>query len=416
MCCSSSRPGFNSNAAIQDVRAKVDQAKRDLPADADEPGVFEVNISLFPVVVVTLSGDLCERTLTTIARDAKNTIEQVPGVLVGGRPGNPRRGGGDHRRADAARQLWRIADLIRRQAAAGGNSLVAAGALEGPQGRFAIKVPALIEKPEDVLNIPVAASSLGERDARRRRRYPPDLQGRHHDHPGQRQAGGGDRGEEAHRRQRHRDRRRRARGGRAAGRSAGRNRSMSPSSRTSRRKSGSFSTTCRTASLTGVLLVVVIMLFILGGRASLFIGIAIPASFLTGILGLDLFGMTLNIVALFSLILAVGMLVDDAIIVSEFAERRMSEGIPRARGLCARRHPHVRPGDGGHPHPHRRLLAAAVLARHRRPVHEVPADHADRDAVGLAGDGADLHADARRDDRPCPSGGRGEVEARQRPT
>src|SRR6202171_2871708 len=52
-----------------------------------------------------------------------------------------------------------------------------------------------------------------------------------------------------------------------------------------------------------------------------------PVSFLTGILGLSLFGLTMNIVVLFSLILAVGMLVDDAIIVSEFAERRVSEGM-----------------------------------------------------------------------------------------
>src|SRR4051812_107539 len=90
---------------------------------------------------------------------------------------------------------------------------------------------------------------------------------------------------------------------------------------------------------TGVLLVVVIILFALGFRASLFIGIAIPASFLTGILGLQLAGLTVNIVVLFSLILAVGMLVDDAIIVSEFAERRMSEGMaPReAYSLAARR-------------------------------------------------------------------------------
>ena len=72
---------------------------------------------------------------------------------------------------------------------------------------------------------------------------------------------------------------------------------------------------------------VVIILFFLGGRASIFIGIAIPFSFLVGILGLSMAGMTLNIVVLFSLILAVGMLVDDAIIVSEFAERRMSEGM-----------------------------------------------------------------------------------------
>ena len=74
---------------------------------------------------------------------------------------------------------------------------------------------------------------------------------------------------------------------------------------------------------TGVLLVVVIILFALGFRASLFIGIAIPASFLAGVLGLQLAGLTVNIVVLFSLILAVGMLVDDAIIVSEFAERRI---------------------------------------------------------------------------------------------
>ena len=53
--------GFDSAKALQDVRAKVDDGKRDLPADADEPGVHEVNLSLFPVVILTLSGDLSER-------------------------------------------------------------------------------------------------------------------------------------------------------------------------------------------------------------------------------------------------------------------------------------------------------------------------------------------------------------------
>jgi multidrug efflux pump len=91
--------------------------------------------------------------------------------------------------------------------------------------------------------------------------------------------------------------------------------------------------------ITAVLLVFVIMLVVLGGRASLFIGIAIPASFLTGILGLQVAGLTVNIVVLFALILAVGMLVDDAIIVSEFAERRMAEGMPAgaAYALAAKR-------------------------------------------------------------------------------
>ena len=73
--------GFDSKSALADVRAKVDDAKRDLPRDADEPQVQEVNLSLFPVLVVALAGDVPERTLLRLARQAKNAIEQVPGVL-----------------------------------------------------------------------------------------------------------------------------------------------------------------------------------------------------------------------------------------------------------------------------------------------------------------------------------------------
>src|SRR5436190_2083448 len=73
--------GFDSKSALADVRAKVDEAKRDLPRDADEPNVQEVNLSLYPVLVVALSGDLPERTLLRIARGAKTAIEQVPGVI-----------------------------------------------------------------------------------------------------------------------------------------------------------------------------------------------------------------------------------------------------------------------------------------------------------------------------------------------
>src|SRR4029078_9413452 len=73
--------GFDSKSALADVRAKVAQAKRDLPKDADEPNVQEVNLSLYPVLVVALSGQVRERTMLQIARAAKNAVEQVPGVL-----------------------------------------------------------------------------------------------------------------------------------------------------------------------------------------------------------------------------------------------------------------------------------------------------------------------------------------------
>src|SRR5690242_21674759 len=62
--------GFDSKAALADVRAKVDDAKHDLPRDVDEPQVLEVNLSLYPVLVVGLSGDVPERTLLRMARAA----------------------------------------------------------------------------------------------------------------------------------------------------------------------------------------------------------------------------------------------------------------------------------------------------------------------------------------------------------
>ena len=74
--------GFDSNAALADVRAKVDEAKRDLPRDAEEPAVREVNLSAFPVLVVGLSGDVPERTLVEVARTLRTYIEQSPGVLA----------------------------------------------------------------------------------------------------------------------------------------------------------------------------------------------------------------------------------------------------------------------------------------------------------------------------------------------
>ena len=150
--------GFDSKAALADVRAKVDEAKRDLPRDADEPTVQEVNLSLYPVLVVALAGDLPERTLARLARSAKNAIEQVPGVISA-----EIRGVRDEAVEIVAEpMLMKSYGVSLEQLIAvtqQSNSLVAAGALEGATGRFAVKVPALIEKPQDMLQIPVAASA-----------------------------------------------------------------------------------------------------------------------------------------------------------------------------------------------------------------------------------------------------------------
>ncbi len=317
--------GFNSDVALADVRAKVDDAKRDLPADADEPGVHEVNLSLFPVIIVTLSGDLSERALGTLSRQAQDALEQVPGVLSATLQGT----------RDEAVEIIAEPMLLKSYgvsldqfafAASAGNSLVAAGALEGPQGRFAVKVPALIETPEDVLNIPVAASNaaavtLGDVASIRPTFKDATSITRVNGHPAvaievSKRAGANlidtvDGVKVA-----------------IATLEKGWPQTVKVQFLQDQSKFiKDMLTDLQNSVITAVLLVVVIILFFLGGRASIFIGIAIPFSFLVGVLALSMAGLTVNIVVLFSLILAVGMLVDDAIIVSEFAERRMSEGM-----------------------------------------------------------------------------------------
>lgn len=78
--------------------------------------------------------------------------------------------------------------------------------------------------------------------------------------------------------------------------------------------------------ISGVILVVLVLLFFLGLRNALFVGLAIPLSMLMGILFLAVTGVTMNIVVLFALILALGLLVDNAIVVVENIYRYMQEG------------------------------------------------------------------------------------------
>jgi len=81
--------------------------------------------------------------------------------------------------------------------------------------------------------------------------------------------------------------------------------------------------------LAAVLLVFIVIIGILGIRSALLVGVAIPGSFLMGILLIGSFGITINMMVLFALIMAVGMLVDGAIVVTEMADRRMAEGDSR---------------------------------------------------------------------------------------
>src|SRR5262245_40130227 len=318
--------GFDSKSALADVRAKVDTAKHDLPRDMDEPQVLEVNLSLYPVIVVGLSGDVPERTLLRIARATKNALEQAPGVLAAELRGA----------RDEAVEIIIEPTLMKSygigldqlgQLTQAFNTLIAAGALEGQSGRFAVKVPSLFERPQDILKVPVIATQTAAVTLLDIAQIKPTFKDatsitRVNGRPAMTievsKRTGANLIETVD----------------AVKYVVGQLQKQWPESvhvtftQDKSKVIRQMLADLQNSVATGVLLVAIIILFALGFRASLFIGIAIPASFLAGVLGLQLAGLTVTLVVLFSLILAVGMLVDDAIIVSEYAERRMAEGMP----------------------------------------------------------------------------------------
>ena len=330
-------PSTNLSTALEDTRNKVSDAKRDLPSGADDPTVNEVNISEFPVLVVTLSGHIPERTLTAAARELRDQIEEVPGVLEASLQGA---------RDDLVEVVidpmklssygLQLDQMV--QAIGASNSLVAAGALKGEEGSYPVKVPALIETVEDVANLPIVASGSAVVRAQDlatiRSTYKDAVTITRLD------------GEPAIAIE--------------VKKRTGANivetieaTKLVADNFAARMPEGVNVTYTQDKSvfvnqllgdlqnhvMIAVILVFIVILYALTGRASMLIGLAIPASFLMGILMLGMLGYTMNMIVLFSLILAVGMLVDDAIIVTEFAERRMSEGMPKEQAfeLAAKR-------------------------------------------------------------------------------
>lgn len=330
--------GTDVDLALQDSRAKVDAAKAKLPGETEEPTVTEIKFARFdPMLVLNLAGDVPERTLTIIARDLKEKIEGISGVLevslVGVREElmevviDPR--AMESYNLDQAQ----ILSLVDRN-----NRLVAAGALHTDEGRFPVKVPGVFESAADVLEMPIKA--VGDRivhfrDVAEVRRTYKDAESvaRLNGNPAlaievvQRSGANIISTVEEVMALIEAEKTTWPTGIQVV---ASRDKSIDVQRMLSN---------LQNSVISAVLLVFIIIVGILGLRAAGLVGVSIPGSFLLGILTIASFGVTINMMVLFALIMAVGMLVDGAIVVTELADRRMAEGIERhdAYSSAARR-------------------------------------------------------------------------------
>lgn len=333
--------GFDADQALSDVREQVDIAKPELPDESEEPTVEEVNFSLFPVIVVTLAGDIPERALLGVARDMRDEIEGISTVLKVEIAGD--RDELVEVLIDPIRiESYGLSPVETVDAVRASNLLVAAGQLDTGQGRFAVKVPGLFERVSDITGMPVTTSGdavvvLGDIGEVRRSFKDPESFARVNGRPALALEVTKRTGEniiETIENVRAVVERERARWPEAVQSAIEINYLQDRSTDIRNMLSD-----LQNNVISAVLLVMIVVIAALGFRSAFLVGIAIPGSFLTAILVLYSFGVTVNIVVLFSLILAVGMLVDGAIVVTEYADRKMIEGEHRSRAyaLAARR-------------------------------------------------------------------------------
>ncbi len=318
--------GFNTAKSKANVKDKIDAAKPDFPQEMRDPVITEVELSRFPVLIVKLSGDVPERTLYKVASDLKDTIEgQVKTVLSADIRGD-RKEIAEITVHPAKLENYNLSVMDVMNFVRGNNIMISAGNLETKTGRYPIKVPGLVENVEDLYKLPVAAngdSVLTFQDVAEVKRVfaDPEFFSR-------------DRGQKTVSLQ--------------IIKRSGENvidtinnvkqvvedqKSFWPGtihvsySQDQSPKVLDMLRDLQNNVIVAILLVMIVIIASMGVRPALLIGIAVPGSFLTGILIIGMMGYTINIIVLFSLILSIGMLVDGAIIVVEYADRKMIDGM-----------------------------------------------------------------------------------------
>ena len=320
--------GWDKTQVTADARDALSKAQAQFPEGAETYSISEFNFSEFPIIIVNLSGPVPERTMARVAKDLQVELESLDAVLEAPVTGN------------RDEMLEVIIDPLRLEAynvtaaelvsvVRNNNQLIAAGEVTTKQGSFAVKIPSSFNDSQDVYGLPVKTN--------------------------------GDRvvtlGDLAEINLTFEDRESTARFNGAetialqvvkrkgfnlidtatlVKKIVARKSSEWPegliaavdvgTSNDQSRVVNSMVQQLQGSVFTAIALVMIVVLAALGIRAALLVGFAIPTSFLLCFVLLALMGISVSNIVMFGLILAVGMLVDGAIVVVEYADKRQAQG------------------------------------------------------------------------------------------
>ncbi|WKZ68314.1 MAG: efflux RND transporter permease subunit [Melioribacteraceae bacterium] len=316
--------GFDIDEALQKIRDKVQKAESELPDDVEKPEIIEINFSEFPIMTYNISGPYGLVKLKDIADDLKDEIENINGVL------EVKISGGLEREVkvdvDANKLMHynlRFDDII--EAIQNENRTIPGGSIDLATKSFLVRVPGEFDKPYIIQDL-IAKMHEGKpiyiRDVA-------EVSYSFKDRTTYARVNGVD-----------------AvtlniskRVGANIIEIADKVKEVIANAKSSYPDGLNFNLTVDFSKdikesnrnlenniFSGLVLVLIVLLFFLGIRNALFVAIAIPLSMLISFTLLSAFGFTLNFIVLFSLILALGMLVDNAIVVIENIYKFLEEG------------------------------------------------------------------------------------------
>ena len=317
---------YDLDQALLDVRAAVDRAKPEFPSSAEEPFILEQSASEFPIVQINLVGgdNVPERLIYNLAQDIRHDLKALPDVLDAELQG--------HREEllevliDPTRlESYEVSSEQLLNTVIRNNRLIAAGSLDTGAGRMAVKVPSVIETAQDIFDLPIKANGdtvVTVSDIADIRRTFKDRQSYARVN--------GQNGISIYVMKRP---------GANLVDTVAQTKTVVERYRADLPAAVSLFYTQDQAPFalqqvtelegniaTALILVMVLVVAAIGLRSGLIVGAAIPVSFLFALIFVWSFGYTFNFMVAFGMLLGLGMLIDGAIVITEYADRKMAEG------------------------------------------------------------------------------------------
>jgi len=320
--------GTDIDQVVTKTKDKVDMAKGELPSDLeDDPVVSEINISEMPILVLSLSGNVGLVRIKDLADDLADEIEAVPGVLDAEITGGLER---EIRvEPDPLKLAYYGLSLVSLQAViADENRNTSGGGIRMGDGRFQLRVPGEFRTPDEIFGLVVGTyegypvylkdvakviDGYKEETGRSRLNGKPAVNIQVKKRTGENIIRIADRVDEIIAKQ---------------------SRLWPKGTEVTKLMNEAKDIRMLVEDLenniiTGLIFVIFVLFFAMGIRNAILVSTAIPLSMFISFVILDIMGITLNMVVLFSLTLSLGMLVDNAIVIVENIFRYMEQGVPK---------------------------------------------------------------------------------------